>query len=179
MPKNLCWKQSKRSMSNPSKCRICDSPHLEKILSLGEMPLTAAFVRREDLSRPEPAFPLNLAFCRCCGLVQLLETVAPDKIFGANYPYFSSFSPALLQHAKSHAANLIESRHLNSSSFVVELASNDGYLLKNFVERGIPVLGIDPPRDPLSRRRKPESRPSALFLTLAWRGSWRWPAGLI
>jgi SAM-dependent methyltransferase len=141
-------------MSNPSKCRICDSPHLEKILSLGEMPLTAAFVRKEDLSRPEPLFPLNLAFCRCCGLVQLLETVPPDKIFGANYPYFSSFCAALLEHAKNHVEKLIESRHLNSRSFVVELASNDGYLLKNFVERGIPVLGIDPSEGPALAAKK-------------------------
>jgi SAM-dependent methyltransferase len=141
-------------MSNASKCRICDSPHLEKILSLGEMPLTAAFVRKEDLSRPEPLFPLNLAFCRCCGLVQLLETVPADKIFGANYPYFSSFCAALLEHARKHAEKLIESRHLNSRSFVVELASNDGYLLKNFVERGIPVLGIDPSEGPALAAKK-------------------------
>jgi hypothetical protein len=93
-------------------------------------------------------FPLNVAFCPHCSLVQLLETVAPEELFCQDYPYYSSFSPALLQHSRVNALELIESRHLNGNSLVIELASNDGYLLKNFVEHGIPVLGIDPAEGP-------------------------------
>jgi SAM-dependent methyltransferase len=80
--------------------------------------------------------------------VQLLETVPPEMLFCDDYPYYSSFSPALLRHSRENALNLIESRRLDSNSLVVELASNDGYLLKNFVECGIPVIGIDPAEGP-------------------------------
>lgn len=125
-------------------CRICGSPELRPILCLGSMPLTAAFRRKEDLSRPEAMFPLTLVFCPCCSLTQLRETVQPEMLFRRNYPYYSSFLPALVEHSKATALDLIAARGLNQSSLVVELASNDGYLLKHFVERGVPVLGIDP-----------------------------------
>jgi len=81
-------------------------------------------------------------------LVQILETVPPEVLFCDSYPYYSSFSPSLLQHSKDNVIDLIKSRKLNSNSFVVELASNDGYLLQNYMERGIPCLGIDPADGP-------------------------------
>jgi len=101
----------------------------------------------DRVGRPDERFPLELAFCSECTLVQILEEVAPEKLFVDNYLYFSSFSDVLLDHAAEHARSLIERRRLKSDSLVVEIASNDGYLLRNFVERGIPVLGIDPAPD--------------------------------
>ena len=135
-------------------CRICDFPELERVLCLGVSPLADGLLREEQLSQPEPVFPLNVAFCPRCSLLQLLETVPPEMLFCQDYPYYSSFSPALLEHSRENAHNLIASRGLGPGSLVVELASNDGYLLKNFVERGIPVLGIDPAAGPAQAARK-------------------------
>lgn len=131
-------------------CRICHSSDIKSVLSLGTTPLADGLRRQEQLSQPEPVFPLNVAFCERCSLVQLLETVPPDLLFCQDYPYYSSFSPALLQHSRENALDLIRVRGLHPGSLVVELASNDGYLLKNFVEHGIPVLGIDPAEGPAS-----------------------------
>jgi SAM-dependent methyltransferase len=135
-------------------CRICHSPEIQPVLSLGTTPLADGLRRKEQLSQTEPMFPLNVAFCPQCSLVQLLETVPPEELFCQDYPYYSSFSPALLQHSKANALDLIDSRRLNENSLVMELASNDGYLLKNFVERGIPVLGIDPAEGPAKAAEK-------------------------
>jgi hypothetical protein len=126
-------------------CRSCGTPGLVPFLDLGRTPLADALVRPEDRgSGHEEVFPLEVAVCPSCSLVQILEEVAPEKLFVDNYLYFSSFSPALLEHSRTHALGLIESRSLGPESLVVELASNDGYLLRNFVEHGVPVLGIDP-----------------------------------
>ena len=135
-------------------CRICHSPEIQPVLSLGTTPLADALRQKEQLLQAESKFPLNVAFCPHCSLVQLLETVPPDVLFCQNYPYYSSFSPALLQHSRANAIDLIKSRRLNANSLVVELASNDGYLLKNFVEHGIPVLGIDPAEGPARAAEK-------------------------
>ena len=135
-------------------CRICHSAEIEPVLSLGITPLADGLRRKEQLSQVEPTFPLNVAFCPHCSLVQLIETVPPEELFCQDYPYYSSFSPALLQHSKTNAMELIDSRRLNANSLVIELASNDGYLLKNFVENGIPVLGIDPAEGPARAAEK-------------------------
>ncbi len=135
-------------------CRICHSSEIQPVLSLGTTPLADALRQKEQLSQAESKFPLNVAFCPHCSLVQLLETVPPDVLFCQDYPYYSSFSPALLQHSRANAVDLIKSRRLNAKSLVVELASNDGYLLKNFVEHGIPVLGIDPAEGPARAAEK-------------------------
>ena len=135
-------------------CRICHSPEIQPVLSLGTTPLADALRQKEQLLQAESKFPLNVAFCPHCSLVQLLETVPPDVLFCQDYPYYSSFSPALLQHSRANAVDLIKSRRLNANSLVVELASNDGYLLKNFVEHGIPVLGIDPAEGPARAAEK-------------------------
>jgi len=124
------------------------------VLSLGTTPLADGLRRKEQLSQTEPTFPLNVAFCPNCSLVQILETVPPEVLFCQDYPYYSSFSPALLNHSRDNASELIETRHLNANSLVIELASNDGYLLKNFVEHGIPVLGIDPADGPARAAEK-------------------------
>ena len=95
-----------------------------------------------------------MAFCHNCSLVQILETVPPETLFCQEYPYYSSFSPALLKHARESVLDLIGLTKVDSKSLVVELASNDGYLLKNYVERGIPVLGIDPADGPVKAAEK-------------------------
>lgn len=123
-------------------------PEPQIFLDLGDTPLADRILTGAQLGEHEPHFPLQVAFCRHCGLAQILETVPPEVLFCEDYPYYSSFSPALLQHSRENATELIRVRNLDASSFVVELASNDGYLLKNYVEQGIPCLGIDPADGP-------------------------------
>ena len=141
-------------IGSQGKCRVCNSTEIQPVLSLGTTPLADRLRRKEQLSQAEPIFPLDVAFCPNCSLVQILETVPPEVLFCEEYPYYSSFSPSLLQHSRTNALELIESRHLKANSLVVELASNDGYLLKNFVEHGIPVLGIDPAEGPARAAEK-------------------------
>ena len=124
------------------------------VLDLGRMALADALLTEEQLKQPEATYPLELAFCPECSLAQILETVPPEELFCRDYPYYSSFSEALLTHSRENVLDLIQSRHLDSRSFVVEIASNDGYLLKYFVERGIPVLGIDPAEGPAREAEK-------------------------
>ena len=131
-----------------SSCRACGESGLLPVVDLGRMPLADALLTAEQLGRPEPRYPLEVAFSPACALVQILETVPPETLFGRDYPYYSSFSDVILAHARRNALELIESRRLGARSLVVELASNDGYLLKNFVELGIPVLGVEPAPGP-------------------------------
>ena len=125
-------------------CRSCGAPTPEVFLRLGELPLPDALLREDQLGDAEPRFPLDLAVCRECSLVQLVGHVPPEQLFVDNYLYFSSYSDSLLRHAREHAETLADELRLGPKSLVVEIASNDGYLLRNFVERKIPVLGIDP-----------------------------------
>jgi hypothetical protein len=111
------------------------------------MPLTDAYVMSDRLGEAEARYPLDVALCRNCSLVQILHTVPPEKMF-VDYYYYSSYSTTLLEHSRVHAEELIATRGLGSNSLVVEVASNDGYLLQNFVRAGIPVLGIDPAEGP-------------------------------
>jgi SAM-dependent methyltransferase len=127
-----------------ARCRSCGSDRLGTFLSLGKTPLADALVAPDRLEEDEPRFPLDVAFCETCALVQILEEVPPQVLFVDNYLYFSSFSDQVLDHSRAHAVELIERLGLGRDSLVVEIASNDGYLLRSFVERGIPVLGIDP-----------------------------------
>ncbi len=129
-------------------CRSCGHTDLELILSLGRTPLADALLTEEQLRLPELIVPLDWVFCSHCSLVQITESVSPEILFCRDYPYYSSVSKALLQHFGESAKELIESRKLNSDSLVIEAASNDGYMLRNFVERGISVLGIDPAKGP-------------------------------
>jgi SAM-dependent methyltransferase len=129
---------------DPATCRSCGDAELRTFLALGKTPLADALVAPDRSDEPEPRFPLDVAFCPKCALVQILEEVPPQVLFVDNYLYYSSFSDQLLDHARAHAEQLIEQRSLGPDSLVVEIASNDGYLLRTFVEHGIPVLGIDP-----------------------------------
>lgn len=124
-------------------CRACGGNRLTEILSLGKTPLANALLDKEQLDQPEPTYPLELAFCSKCALVQITETVPPETLFH-NYAYFSSFSDTMLEHARSLTGKLREQRRLHGQSLVVEVASNDGYLLKFYQQAGVPVLGIEP-----------------------------------
>jgi SAM-dependent methyltransferase len=133
-------------------CRACGHLDLPEILFLGDMPLV-----NELLAEPkeeEVRVPLTVLFCPACSLVQIRETVAPEILFNAEYPYFSSVSDAWLSHCRSNALELIDRLNLGPSSLVAEIASNDGYLLRNYHERGIPVLGIDPASGPAAVARE-------------------------
>ena len=130
-------------MTTETRCRSCGSSDLHLVLSLGRTPLANSLLTAEELQQPEPSFPLDLVFCGNCTLVQITETVPPEQLF-SNYLYFSSFSDTMLQHSEAIAKRLIDDRHLNANSLVVEIASNDGYLLQNYVKAGIPILGIEP-----------------------------------
>jgi SAM-dependent methyltransferase len=131
-----------------TSCRSCNSSNLKTILSFGETPLSDNLLFDHQLDKPEIKVPLTLAFCPDCSLVQILEEVDPEVLFCKDYPYFSSVSKSLMEHFKNSALNLIDRKKLNKNSLVIEAASNDGYMLKNFVENGIPVLGIDPADGP-------------------------------
>lgn len=124
-------------------CRFCGTPLAVVFADLGAQPLANAFLRAEDLHRPEPCYPLRAYVCERCFLVQLEQVVPPEAIF-TEYPYFSSYSASWLQHARAYAAMAVDRFGLSARSFVVEVGSNDGYLLQYFVERGIPVLGVEP-----------------------------------
>src|SRR5579883_1145432 len=134
-------------------CRSCGGHHLEVFLSLGHMPLSDGLLSSDQLAAQEPRYPLDVAFCSDCALVQILETVPPERLFGADYPYFSSFTNTLLEHSSANVAARVAERRLDDRSLVVELASNDGYLLQYYRERGIPVLGIDPAPGPVAAAR--------------------------
>ncbi|WP_119459801.1 class I SAM-dependent methyltransferase [Rhodospirillaceae bacterium SYSU D60014] len=124
-------------------CRFCRAPLVESFADLGMMPLANAYRRPADLRRMEPFYPLHAYVCSQCFLVQLEALCTPEEIF-EDYAYFSSFSESWLRHAGRFAAQAIEQFDLDGQSQVVEIASNDGYLLQYFQQRGIPVLGIEP-----------------------------------
>jgi SAM-dependent methyltransferase len=126
-------------------CAACGST-LQQILNLGNQPLANALLTRETLHDPEPRFPLTLALCPTCGLVQITESVPPEELF-REYAYFSSVSEAFVEHARVLVDRLIEDRHLTAGSLAIEVASNDGYLLQHYARAGVPVLGIDPARN--------------------------------
>lgn len=138
----------------PKTCRSCGSPKLEIFLSLGDLPLSDGFLFADELSQVEPRYPLDVAFCEECTLVQILETVPPEELFGQDYPYYSSFTDALLEHSRKNVEELIVTRGLGTDSFVVELASNDGYLLQYYAKHDIPCLGIDPAPGPVAAARE-------------------------
>lgn len=129
-----------------TSCRSCGSTDLLPILSLGSMPLANALLTQRQLSLLEETFPLDLVFCLKCTLVQITETVSPEKLF-REYFYYSSFSDTVLENAREISERMIARCDLNKDSLVVEVASNDGYLLKNYKEKGIPVLGVEPARN--------------------------------
>ena len=137
----------------PAVCRSCGRGNLDLVLSLGRTPLANALLTREQLDQPEETYPLDLVFCSACALVQITETVPPERLF-SHYLYFTSFSDTMVQYAKELAARVVESRGLGPDSLVVELASNDGYLLQFYRDAGVPVLGIEPASNIAEEARK-------------------------
>src|SRR5262249_23618525 len=132
-----------RGVSRATACRSCSAKLPSPFLSLGRMPLANRLLAQEELGRPESTVPLEVAFCERCALMQLTHTVSPVELF-SDYVYFSSYSDTMLAHAKAMAESLIERLQLGPKSQVVEIASNDGYLLRNFMRRAIPAYGIEP-----------------------------------
>jgi hypothetical protein len=124
-------------------CRSCGTPLEHKVVDLGMSPLCESFLSVDQLDEMEPFYPLTVWVCHRCFLVQLNEYVRPDEIF-TEYAYFSSYSTSFLAHCEEYVAMISDRLRLGSDSFVVELASNDGYLLQYFVQRGIPCLGVEP-----------------------------------
>lgn len=135
-------------------CRASGQDDLELIMSFGNTPLADALLTADQLEAPEYLAPLELAFSASSGLVQITESVPPEILFCRNYPYYSSVSPSLMQHFRESAIAIMAERQLNSESLVVEAASNDGYMLRNFKEQNISVLGIDPAAGPVAAARE-------------------------
>jgi len=130
-------------MHSNFQCRSCGSTNGVLVLDLGDQPLANNLLKPEDLSKPEPKVPLRLALCQSCWLLQITELVPPFDLF-SEYLYFSSFSEFLLRHAAEAAGRYIKEFSLGPKSLVIEIASNDGYLLRNFQAAGVPCLGIEP-----------------------------------
>ena len=124
-------------------CLFCGNRLSHTVTDLGMHPPCESFVPAEKLNDMEPFFPLHVMVCDQCFLVQIDEYIKPEEIF-TEYAYFSSYSEAWLEHARKYSEMIIDRLSLDQNSYVVELASNDGYLLRNFVERKIPALGIEP-----------------------------------
>ena len=125
-------------------CRHCGTPLIHPFLDLGFAPPSNAYLTTDDLSRPEKYYPLNVKVCDCCWLVQTEDYAQADELFNSDYAYFSSTSTSWLAHAAQYVEKMIQKLGLSKKSLVIEVASNDGYLLKNFVKAGIPCLGIEP-----------------------------------
>lgn len=125
------------------KCRFCETPLKHSFCDLGLSPLSNSYLKETDLTKKEPFYPLHAYVCDSCFLVQLEEFESPDQIF-SDYAYFSSYSESWLRHAEAYVNLMMKRFGYNSSSHVVEIASNDGYLLRYFHQKGVPVLGIEP-----------------------------------
>ena len=131
---------------NNNTCRFCGNPLTHTFVDLGMSPLSNSYLNDRQLHKMEPYYPLCVYVCEKCYLVQLPEFQTPENIF-SDYAYFSSYSDSWLMHAKEYTGQMIERFSFNSNSQVIEIASNDGYLLRYFKDRGIPVLGIEPARN--------------------------------
>ena len=125
------------------RCRLCDSNRLLSILDLGATPPCETFLTADELDLPESTFPLHLRLCEDCLLLQIPALITPEDTF-TEYAYFSSYSDSFVQHAKSFVDDTAARLGLDAESFVIEVASNDGYLLQHVVAAGIPCLGIEP-----------------------------------
>jgi SAM-dependent methyltransferase len=125
------------------RCRACSGARFHPVISLGDTPLANALLDDNDPGQPEARFPLDVVLCLDCTLVQLTLSVPPEQLF-ADYAYFSSFSDAWVAHARRLAQRLVADRGLSAGHLVVEVASNDGYLLQHYRDNGVPVLGIEP-----------------------------------
>ena len=156
-------------MSAPSLpgCRFCGAPLEHEMVDLGMSPLCQTQIRAGELDRMEPFYPLRVLVCSRCFLAQIGEYVSPAEIFSTDYPYFSSYSSSWLDHAARYAERMIDELGLGPRHLVAEVASNDGYLLKNFVRAGVPVLGIEPAASVAAAAREVGVRTEGRFLGAA------------
>ncbi|MCD7908799.1 MAG: methyltransferase domain-containing protein [Clostridium sp.] len=143
-------------------CRFCQTPIDDVVVDLGTSPLANSYVPKEKRMAMEPFFPLTVFFCPQCGLVQLDQFAPPEDIF-SHYDYFSSFSETWLAHARDYVEDMTEAFGLDGRSQVVEIASNDGYLLQYFVQKGIPALGVEPAANVAEEARKKGVPTECLF----------------
>jgi SAM-dependent methyltransferase len=137
------WPSAMNGRPVSGACRFCGTSFRHRVVDLGMSPLCESFLRADQLNQMEPFYPLHVWVCERCFLVQLEEYVTGEEIF-TDYAYFSSFSDSWLDHARRYVDQMVDQLDLNTKSRVVEIASNDGYLLQYFVQRGIPALGIEP-----------------------------------
>ncbi|PSN19605.1 methyltransferase, partial [filamentous cyanobacterium CCP5] len=142
------------SQNTLPRCRAGGQEDLELIMSFGNTPLADALLTESQLGQPEYFAPLELAFSPSSALVQITQSVPPEILFCRSYPYYSSVSPSLMEHFCRSALAILQARQLGPQSLVIEAASNDGYMLRNFVKAGIPVLGIDPASGPVAAARE-------------------------
>lgn len=126
------------------KCRFCENSLAETFLDLGNCPLSNSFLSKEQLNKRETFYPLKLYVCEKCWLVQIDEYKSADEIFNKNYAYFSSYSQTWLEHARNYVNMIVEKLYMSGSSRVIEIASNDGYLLQYFKQKQIECFGIEP-----------------------------------
>ncbi|HWW00414.1 MAG TPA: class I SAM-dependent methyltransferase [Candidatus Acidoferrum sp.] len=136
-------RQQEQSAAKGTACLFCASPLKYTLVDLGMSPLCESYVSREQLNQMEAFYPLHVRVCDQCFLAQLPQFVSPEHIF-AEYAYFSSYSETWLKHAADYVDLIVRRLNLGKQSLAVELASNDGYLLRNFVKKGIPALGVEP-----------------------------------
>ena len=132
-------------------CRCCGASDLVSVFDLGQMPLSDGFVKNG--TGREPTYPLDVWMCKACGLAQLKHTVAPEILFADDYPYYSSFTQTVVDNAKVNVHKAVERFHPPKDGLIVELASNDGYLLKHAAALGYKTLGIDPAKGPVDAAR--------------------------
>ena len=153
-------------------CRFCAAPLETVFADLGMSPMANSYLPPERGNAMEPFYPLKAWVCGECRLVQLEEYETPDEIF-SDYAYFSAYSSSWLEHSERYVELMIERFGFDGSSQVVELASNDGYLLQYFVQRGVPVLGIEPAANVAAARRSAGSARSSSSSASTPRGGWR------
>jgi SAM-dependent methyltransferase len=153
-------------------CRFCQSTNLRLILDLGTAPPSNAFLTVDQLDDPETYYPLRLFFCEDCALVQLPEYKAATEIFKDDYPYFSSQSPSNVSHAKEYCDMVCERFGYGEGTKVLEIGSNDGYMLQWFKEKGCEVGGIDPAKGPAQRAWNIGIPTLEKFFNKAWAQSW-------
>ena len=128
-------------------CRHCEETLNSQIIDLGNQPPSNRYLSLDQLYNKEINYPLKVYICEKCGLVQIPETLKPEELFTSNYAYFSSTSSSWCEHSKNFVDNSIKRLNLSKNSFVIEIASNDGYLLQYFKEKHISCLGIEPTSD--------------------------------
>ena len=144
-------------------CRFCKNPLTYEFADLVNSPPSNSYLRAEQLNEPEVFYPLRVFVCEKCFLVQIDEYKKADEIFDENYAYFSSFSKSWLAHSKKYVEMMSKRFRFDENSQIIEIASNDGYLLQYFKEKNIPVLGIEPTNSTAQAAREKESKRGRTF----------------